>query len=36
MQLLESLIERIVQRTNINLRELGFDVGPYIRGLIEP
>jgi len=33
---LESLIERIVQRTNINLRELGFDTGPYIRGLIDP
>ncbi len=36
MKALENLIERIVQRTNINLRELGFDTGPYIRGLIEP
>ncbi len=36
MKLLENLIERIVQRTNINLREQGFDVGPYIRDLIDP
>ncbi|MBU3917746.1 transferase, partial [bacterium] len=31
---LENLYNRIVQRTNINLRELEFDVHPQIQGLI--
>ncbi len=31
---LEKLYERIIQRTNINLRELEFDVNPQILGLI--
>lgn len=35
MKALEDLIERVVQRTNINLRELDFDSGPYVRGVID-
>jgi len=31
---LEKLYDRIIQRTNINLRELKFDVSPQIDGLI--
>ncbi len=31
---LEKLYDRIIQRTNINLRELKFDVSPQIEGLI--
>lgn len=31
---LEKLFNRIIQRVNINLRELAFDVSPYIRGHI--
>jgi carbonic anhydrase/acetyltransferase-like protein (isoleucine patch superfamily) len=34
MQRLHELLERIIQRVNINLREPLFDVGPYVRGLI--
>ncbi|MBU1183016.1 MAG: transferase [Proteobacteria bacterium] len=34
MQALEKLLDRIIQRVNINLRELGFDVTPYVRELI--
>ena len=34
MQALEKLFDRIIQRVNINLRELGYDVTPYIRDLI--
>jgi carbonic anhydrase/acetyltransferase-like protein (isoleucine patch superfamily) len=34
MQALEALFDRIVQRVNINLRELAYDVNPYIRNLI--
>ncbi len=34
MKALESLFNRIVQRANINLRELAYDVNPYIRNLI--
>lgn len=34
MQALEKLFDRIVQRVNINLRELAYDVDPYIRDLI--
>jgi len=33
MQALEKLRDRIIQRVNINLRELGFDVTPYIHDL---
>lgn len=31
MKQLENLIDRIIDRVNINLRETGIDVGPYIR-----
>lgn len=31
---LERLIDRIIDRVNINLREPAFDVGPYVRDLI--
>ncbi len=31
MQELEKLIDRIISRVNINLREFTFDVGPYVR-----
>jgi carbonic anhydrase/acetyltransferase-like protein (isoleucine patch superfamily) len=34
MQALEKLFDRIVQRVNINLRELAYDVSPHIRNLI--
>jgi len=34
MKRLSDLLERIIQRVNINLREPLFDVGPYIRNLI--
>jgi carbonic anhydrase/acetyltransferase-like protein (isoleucine patch superfamily) len=34
MQALEKLFDRIVQRVNINLRELAYDVNPCIRDLI--
>ena len=34
MKALNNLFERIIQRTNINLRELNFDVGPWIRNVI--
>ncbi len=34
MKELEKLCERIIQRTNINLRELDIDVNPYVRNLI--
>ena len=34
MQALEKLLDRIIQRVNINLRELGFDVTPYVHELI--
>lgn len=34
MNELKKLYERIIQRTNINLRELHFDVSPQIDGLI--
>jgi len=36
MKELEKLFDRIVQRVNINLRELGFDVKPYVWTLIPP
>lgn len=36
MEALNSLFGRIVQRANINLRELGFDVGPWVRHLVPP
>ncbi len=34
MQELQNLYDRIVQRANINLRELEFDVNPYVKDLI--
>lgn len=34
MKELEKLFDRIVQRVNINLRELEFDVNPYLKKLI--
>ncbi|MGA2226551.1 MAG: transferase [Syntrophobacteraceae bacterium] len=34
MHQLEKLIDRIIDRVNINLRKPAFDVGPYIRHLI--
>lgn len=34
MERLNELLERIIQRVNVNLREPLFDVGPYVRGLI--
>ncbi len=35
MQQLEKLIDRIIQRVNINLRELEFDVNPYMRSQLQ-
>ncbi len=34
MERLYELLERIIQRVNVNLREPLFDVGPYVRDLI--
>ncbi len=34
MKHLEKLIDRIIDRVNVNLREPAFDVGPYVRHLI--
>jgi carbonic anhydrase/acetyltransferase-like protein (isoleucine patch superfamily) len=34
MERLQELLERIIQRVNVNLREPLFDTGPYVRGLI--
>lgn len=34
MKHLESLINRVIDRVNINLREPAFDVGPHVRNLI--
>ncbi len=31
---LQKLLERVIQRVNINLRELGYDVSPYVRDLV--
>ncbi|MDY0042681.1 MAG: hypothetical protein RBS57_20410 [Desulforhabdus sp.] len=36
MKELHKLIDRIIDRVNINLREPAFDVGPFIRKLIPP
>ncbi len=36
MHHLEKLIERIIDRINVNLRKPSFDVGPYLRHLIAP
>jgi carbonic anhydrase/acetyltransferase-like protein (isoleucine patch superfamily) len=36
MKELQKLFDRIVQRVNINLRELEFDVDPFVRKLIPP
>jgi len=35
MRQLEKLIDRIIERVNINLRELEFDVNPHMRGQIQ-
>lgn len=35
MTKLDELINRIIDRVNINLREPSFDVGPYVRDLID-
>ena len=34
MKELEKLLDRIIQRININLRELDYDVSPFIKGLV--
>ena len=34
MKELEKLLERVIQRVNINLREQGFDVSPFVRRII--
>lgn len=34
MKELEKLLDRIVQRVNINLRELDYDVSPFIKNLV--
>ena len=34
MKELEKLLDRIIQRININLRELDYDVSPFIRNLV--
>ncbi len=34
MKALQNLFDRIVQRVNINLRELDFDVQPYVQNLL--
>jgi carbonic anhydrase/acetyltransferase-like protein (isoleucine patch superfamily) len=35
MKALEKLLDRVIQRININLRELDYDVTPYIKDLVE-
>ena len=34
MKALERLLDRIIQRINVNLRELGYDVSPFIKDLV--
>ncbi len=34
MKALQTLFDRIVQRVNINLRETGYDVKPFVKDLI--
>ena len=34
MKVLEKLFKRIIQRTNINLRELEIDVTPYVKNIV--
>ena len=34
MKELEKLLDRIVQRININLRELDYDITPFIKNLV--
>jgi len=36
MKALEKLLARIIQRVNINLREIEFDVNPFVQNLIPP
>jgi hypothetical protein len=34
MKELEKLLDRIIQRININLRELDYDISPFIKNLV--
>lgn len=36
MKELSTLLDRIIQRVNINLREHGFDVSPFVKNLVLP
>ena len=36
MKELEKLLDRIIQRINVNLRELDYDVSPFIKDLVPP
>jgi carbonic anhydrase/acetyltransferase-like protein (isoleucine patch superfamily) len=36
MKELEKLLNRIIQRININLRELDYDISPFIKNLVPP
>ncbi|MBU0995730.1 MAG: transferase [Proteobacteria bacterium] len=36
MKELEKVLDRIIQRVNINLRELGYDVKPFVSNLVAP
>ncbi len=36
MKQLEKLIERIIKRVNLNLRDIPFDVEPYMRDIVPP
>ncbi len=36
MEQLEKLIDRIIKRVNLNLRDIPFDVGPYMRNIVPP
>lgn len=36
MKRLERLLENIVSRANVNLRQTGLDVGPYVHGAVPP
>ena len=34
MKELKKLLDRIIQRININLRELDYDISPFIKNLV--
>lgn len=34
MKQIESLIDRVIRRVNVNLREPAFDAGPYMRTVV--